>query len=238
MDRTKFLNFGLSQAMILLISFISAYIPQYYFLFFIIFFIILTFIAARRMRMGSKPPPAKELGAPIFKEVNAIRVAMFDKKLMDETKKQLVYSTMQIVLLIPLIILIPFIRQFIVLKIIENIDLKNDFLRVFTINLLTFETIYVVMGAARLLLEYKVKPVNFLLPQIYSIYRNGAVLNETYFVKLGNEYCYETNEERKFVEIKNMHRKSFPIRLYTSSINVLVSSLREAGVTSCEQNRG
>lgn len=238
MDKARFLNFGISQASILSISFIAAYIPQYYFLFFIIFFIILTFIAARRMRMGSKPPPARELGSPIFKEANAIRVAMFDKKLMDETKKQLAYSTIQIVTLIPLIILIPLIRQFLVLKIIENIDFENDFLRNFSTNLLTFETIYVVMGIARILLERKVKPVNFLLPQIYAIYRSGAVLNETYYVKLSNEYCYEINEERKFIEVKNIRRKSFPIRLYTSSINVLTSSLREAGVSPCEQNRG
>lgn len=215
------------------ISFITAYIPQYSILFFIVFFIILTFIATRKMRMGSKPPPARELGSPLFKETNVIRVAMFDKKLMEETKKQLAYSTIQIITLIPLLILIPLIRGAVVSNIIEKLGLTSNFLRSFLMSLLTFEMIYVIMGAIRIALERKVKPINVILPQIYAIHRSGAVLNETYYVKLGNEYCYEINEERKFVEIRNTRKRGFPIRLYTSSLNELLSSLKETGMNSC-----
>lgn len=228
----------MSQASILAISFITAYIPQYSILFFIIFFLILTFIATRRMRMGSKPPPARELGSPLFKETNVLRVAMFDKKLMEETKKQLAYSTVQIITLIPLMILIPLIRGTIVSNIIEKLGLTNVFLRSFLISLLTFEMIYIVMGIIRLVFERKVKPINVILPQVYAIYRNGAVLNETYYVKLSEEYCYEINEERRFIEIRNTKKKSFPVRLYTSSLNELSSSLKESGVYSCDQSGG
>lgn len=221
-----------------MISFITAYVPQYSFLFFIVFFIILTFIATRRMRLGSRPPPAKELGSPLFKETNVIRVAMFDKKLMEETKKQLAYSTMQIILLIPLMILIPLIRGKIVSGVIEDLGLTNNFLRSFLISLLTFETIYVIMGVVRVVLERKVRPINVILPQIYAIYKSGAVLNEAYYIKLGDEFCYEINEERRFVEIKNTRKGGFPIRLYTSSLNELLNSLRETGVESCSPREG
>lgn len=237
MRRKTLLNILIGQLSILLISVISVFFPAFYMLFFIILFLLIGFITLRRMRVGSKPPPVRELGSALFRENDAFKIMMLDKKVVEEFSSQMRFSFIQLILIFPLIFILPLVRGAIgvlLTRLAPNIPaLSEEKIYLFITSFLTFETVYVIMNSVRLLLEKRYKPFIGLLPQSYVIYRNGVVLNEQLFVKLNKDFCYEENVERKFVELKNKLGKGVPIRLYTASLNDLTKILREINVEKC-----
>jgi len=103
----------IGQLSILFISLVTAFIPQYYTYVFIIYFIIIMFFMFRSTRKMSKIPPQKELGAPLFKENAAVKIAMTDKILTAELKKQFTASMSMLMLTFLVFILFPLYRNYI-----------------------------------------------------------------------------------------------------------------------------
>lgn len=237
MRKKTLFNVLIGQLSILSISVISAFFPGLYMFFFIILFLVIGFVTFRRMRIGSKPPPAKELGPALFRENDVLKIMMLDKRIMEEFSKQMRFSFIQLVMIFPLIFILPLIRSAInilltrLAQTLPALGEERTFL--FLTSFLTFEVVFVVMNGVRFILERRYKPFVGLMPQNYVVYRNGVVLNEQMFIRLGEDYCYEENVERKFVQLKNKLGKGVPVRLYTSSINDLKKVLHELNVEEC-----
>lgn len=228
-------NILIGQASILFISIVTTFIPQYYFYVFFIYFLIIMFIMFRTTRTWTKIPPLKELGSPIFKERNAMRVAMLDKFLMTELKKQAMASMSLLLLTMILLVIFPIYKATVfplTYYVFEQV-FENELLATFLAFLVMYEFIFGFLTLLRMIVMSKVKASNIMLPQNYVIYRSGMVLNDRFFVRLGSDYCYEYDGKRRFVEIRDKSRGSTRIRLYTDAVSELREKIRELGVVEC-----
>ncbi len=230
-------NILISQLSILFISLVTTLIPQYYIYVFLIYFIVLMFIMFRTTRAWTKIPPQKELGAPVFKERNAMKVAMLDKLLMDELKKQAMASMSLLMLSIIVLIIFPLYRATIfpltyyALKLVLN----NELLVTFLSFLIMYEFIFGFLSILRILVTSRSKASNIMLPQNYVIYKSGIVLNDKFFLRFSNEYCYEYNAKRRYVELRDKSRGTTRIRLYTDAVSELYDKIKESGLTECSR---
>jgi len=228
-------NILISQISILLISIVTAFIPQYYIYIFIIYFIILMAIMFRTTRRMSKIPPQKELGSPLFKEKDAMKIAMFDKNLVDELKKQAMGMMSLLFMTFLLLIIFPLYRATVfelTLYYFYQLLGEESIYAVFLSFLLMYEFIFGLMSLLRMLVMKRTGSVNIMLPQTYVVYHKGMVFNERFYLEFSSNYCIDVNEDRRYVEIRD-RRGVQRIRLYTSSLSELRDRLRTVGLQQC-----
>jgi len=229
-------NIFLSQLSILFISLVTAFIPQYYVYVFLAYFVIVMFILFRRTRVWSKIPSSRELGSPLFKETNVVRIAMLDAELMVEVKRQAMASLSLFMLTLLVLVVFPVYRATvfeITYSVLHSIA-GNELIALFLAFLLMYEVLFGILTLARMAILSKLKYSNILLPQNFTIYRAGIVLNDRFFVRLeSDKYCYEYNSKRRFVELRENKREGIRIRLYTDAVSELRDKIAELGIKSC-----
>ncbi len=226
-----------SQLSILFISLVTAFIPQYYTYVFIIYFIIIMFFMFRSTRKMSKTPPQKELGAPLFKESAATNIAMTDKLLTAELKKQFTASMSMLMLTLLVFILFPLYRNYIfepmhgfLSSIISNPMIVN-FLDFF----IMYEFVFGILTALRTVIMNRMGQYNIMLPQKFVVYRKGIITNDRFFIEFSKDLCYTYDLKRHFIELRSRTNKSLRIRLYTDSTSELLNKIKDLGVDPCEE---
>jgi len=229
-------NIFLSQLSILFISLVTAFIPQYYIYVFLAYFVIVMFILFRRTRVWSKIPSSRELGSPLFKEANAIRIAMLDAELMVEVKRQAMASLSLFMLTLVVLVVFPVYRATvfeITYSVLHSIT-GSELIALFLAFLLMYEVLFGILTLARMAVLSRLKYSNILLAQNYTIYRSGMVINDRFFIKLEiDRYCYEYDSKRRFVELREKRREGVRIRLYTDAVSELRDKIAELSFKSC-----
>lgn len=235
-SRLKMLLLG--QASILLISFISALFPQYYFLVAIAYAIIIAGVFSYSARKMSRRPAREELGRVLFRENNAIKIAMFDKELHDELMKQMKSVMFSMGSFILVLILFPAYRAYLapyVNSILESY-FTNEQLASFLNFLIMYEFIFLLMSIIRIIISRKYPPVQIMLPQKYIVYRRGILVNDRFFTEFTKDHCYEYNPQRHYIEIRGKHNPAFKLRLYSENIAKLKEILdEEKTIPMCEE---
>jgi len=227
----------IGQLSILFISLVTAFIPQYYTYVFIIYFIIIMFFMFRSTRKMSKIPPQKELGAPLFKENAAVKIAMTDKILTAELKKQFTASMSMLMLTFLVFILFPLYRNYIfepmhgfLSSIISNPIVVN-FLDFF----IMYEFVFGILTVLRIVIMNRMSQYNIMLPQKFVVYRKGIITNDRFFIEFSKDLCYIYDLKRHFIELRSRTNKSLRIRLYTDSTSELLNKIKDLGVDPCEE---
>lgn len=225
----------ISQASILLISLVTAFIPQYYIYIFILYFIIIMGIMFRSTRKMSKIPPQKELGSPLFKENNAIKIAMLDKLLSAELKKQFTASMSLLLLTFLVFIIFPLYRSFVFAPMHEFLSsiIEDPILVNFLDFFIMYEFVFGILSILRFIIMGKMSGVNIMLPQNFVLYKKGIIANDRFFIELTGDLCYQYDLKRHFVELRSRTNKNLRIRLYTDSTSELLSKVRDLGVDQC-----
>ncbi|MCD6301529.1 MAG: DUF2208 domain-containing protein [Staphylothermus sp.] len=225
------------QLSILFISLVTAFIPQYYTYVFILYFIVIMFFMFRTTRKMSKMPPQKELGASLFKENAAVKIAMTDKLLTAELKKQFTASMSMLMLTFLVFILFPLYRSYVYepmhefLSSIISSPIVVNFLDFF----IMYEVIFGILTVLRIVIMNKMSQYNIMLPQKFVVYRKGIISNDRFFIEFSKDLCYTYDLKRHFVELRSRSNKSFRVRLYTNSTSELVNKMKEIGVDPCEE---
>lgn len=227
--------FIISQISIVLMALVSTFLPpSYRIIVFILYFIVIMGITFRRARTWSKMPPQKELGSLLFKEANATKIAMTDKELISELKKQVTASMSLLLLSFLVIILFPLYNSTIypLTQLLFSTLFENEVLANFLTILVMYEFIFGILFLLRSLVMRKYKFSNIMLPQSFAVYRKGVVLNNRFFIEFSQNYCYEYNPKRRYVELRDK-RSGMRIRLYTESSSTLNSRIAELGLANC-----
>lgn len=231
-------NILISQFSILFISLVTTIIPEYYIYIFLLYFVIMMFIMFRTTKAWTKIPPQKELGSPIFKEKNAMKIAMLDRVLMDELKKQAMATMSLLLLTIMVLIIFPLYRAtiFPLTNYFMRSIFENELLALFFSHLIMFEFIFGFMSLLRILIMSKSRVSNIMLPQNYIVYRSGIVLNDRFFIRFVNNYCIEYNVKRRYVELRDKSRGASRIRLYSDSVSELYDKIKQIGLVECNES--
>ncbi|ABN70070.1 membrane protein-like protein [Staphylothermus marinus F1] len=227
----------ISQVSILLISLVTAFIPQYYIYIFILYFIIIMAFMFRSTRKMSKIPPKKELGSPLFKENNAIKIAMLDKLLTAELKKQFTASMSLLLLTFLVFIIFPLYRQFVFVPVHELLSsiIGNPVLVNFLDFFIMYEFVFGILSILRFFIMGKMSGVNIMLPQNFILYKKGIIANDRFFIELTSDLCYKYDLKRHFVELRSRTNKNFRVRLYTDSTSDLLNKIKDLGVVQCAE---
>jgi len=185
-----------------------------------------------------KIPPQRELGSPLFKERNAIKIAMFDTALTEELKKQATASMSLLLLSFLVFIIFPFYNNVILpVSIIYLKELFEDELVVrFLAYLFMYEFVFGLLTLLRILVTRRIKASNIMLPQNFILYRRGLVLNDKFFIEFSSRYCFEYDAKRRYVELRDRRTGSTRIRLYTEAISELRDKILGLGLERCSSD--
>ena len=227
----------ISQASIMAFSFISVFLRQYFWLIIILYMFLLMGITSYTTMRKTKPKP-EDLKSLLFKEPNAMKIAMTDKLLNKELMKQmkgmmLGFATLPIALVIFSIypsLIAPYVSELID-KITED-PILVSFLNFF----IMYEVVFSAITVIRILLLNRFTFENIMLPQKFAVYKKGVLSNERMFVRFEEGQCFKYNPKRKFIEIINPKVKGFRLRLYSERISELRDRLLNTGVIKeCEE---
>ncbi len=225
----------IGQISILVISLVTAFMPQYSMYIFLGYFIIIMIVMFRSSRKMSKMPPKNELGAPLFKENGAIKIAMNDELLTQELKKQAMGSMGLLMLTFMVFILFPLYRQYAFIPIHEALSsaIGNIIVVNFLDYYIMYQVIFGILTLSRFLMQNKLGQMNLMIPQKFHLYRIGIVANDRMFIPLTSDLCFVFDRKRHFVELHSIKNKGFRIRLYTDAISELVEKLKSLKVSQC-----
>ncbi len=228
----------LGQLSILLISLVSTLFPGYYFLVAIAYAVVIAAVFSYSARKMSKKPSKEELGRPIFRENNAIKIAMFDKELHDELVKQMKATMLSMSTFILVLILFPLYRAVIAPYISSALEsiITDSILVTFLNFLFMYEFIFVLMTIIRIIITKKYKFTQIMLPQRYIVYRKGVIINDRFYTPFSEDYCYKYDPKRHFIEIVSLKNPNFRLRLYSENITKLKESIdNENLLRLCEE---
>ncbi len=185
----------------------------------------------------SKIPPKNELGAPLFKENGAIKIAMNDELLTQELKKQAMGSMGLLMLTFMVFILFPLYRQYAFIPIHEVLSsaIGNIIVVNFLDYYIMYQVIFGILTLSRFLMQNKLGQMNLMIPQKFHLYRIGIVANDRMFIPLTSDLCLVFDRKRHFVELHSIKNKGFRIRLYTDAISELVEKLKSLKVSQCAE---
>lgn len=227
----------ISQVSIIAFSFISVFLRQYFWLVIILYIFLLMGITSYTTMRKTKPKH-EDLKNLLFKEPNAMKIAMTDKLLNKELMKQmkgmmLGFATLPIAIVIFSIypsFIAPFVNELID-KITEN-PILVSFLNFF----IMYEIVFSAITVIRIFILSKFSFENIMLPQKFSVYKRGVLTNERMFIRFEEGQCFKYNPKRKFIEIINPKIKGFKLRLYSERISELKDRLLSTGVIKeCEE---
>ena len=226
------------QGSIILISLVTALVPQYYWLFFLLYFVIIMGVMFRSTRKMTKIPPSSELGAPLFKEKQAVKIALLDKTLSEELKKQATASMMMLGMTVLVLALFYAYRALAFGPVHEILTqyFDNPVLVTFLDFLIMYEVVTGLLSLPRFALMGKLTAANIMLPQRFVVYRKGIVANDRFFIEFSSDMCYTYDLKRKYVEVRSISKKGARIRLYTDSISTLVEKIKSLNITPCPEH--
>lgn len=214
----------LSESSIVLLSLISAFFPGYLLVAIILYTILIFILTSYTMTRKTKAR-AGELKTPLFRENNAMKIAMADKELSKELMQQM-RSTLVLFITFPLIfILFPLYASYISPLIMSL--LGNSVITRFINYFIMYNFVFAVISVVRLGLTRVYKPVNILLPQRFTVYSTGILANNKMFIKFTEDHCYKYNPVRKFIEIRTVKNPGFKIKLYSENITKLKEKIVE-----------
>ncbi|WP_440060139.1 DUF2208 domain-containing protein [Thermogladius sp. 4427co] len=221
---------------IIVISLLSAIVPQWSWLIFLAFYLVFFYLVYRFTVKTSKTPPPSELGSPLFKEPNAIKIAVSDPGLNKDLSSQ--FKVLFITLLISMlaILLYPLYIGLIggvVYASIESV-VANQILARFSNYVIMYTFIIVVLYSIRWFIMRRVEYTNLLIPHNYVLYRKGIVINGRSFIPVGSSICFTVNKQRRFIEFYDPTNKSSKIRLYTETPSTFYEKLLEVGFNECK----
>jgi len=229
----------ISQLSILFISLVSTLIPEYSLWVFFIYFIILSILMFRSSRRLLKIPSARELGSPLFKERNALKIAMLDKVLIDELRRQFTSTFTFMLFTLILLLVFPIYRSIIwpltYFTLIEIID--NDLIVKFIAFLIMYEVFFGVITLIRIKMMGRLTASTILVANTYTLYRSGVVVNDRFYIDFNPNYCYEYDPKRRFIEIRDRKSGSMRIRLYSESISELYDKIKEVKIENCVESK-
>ncbi len=221
----------MSQIAIILMSLVTTFFPQYYLVVIILYTIIILGLTSYSATRKSKASP-EELKNPIFREQNAMKIAMLDKNLSKELMKQMKVTMMTFITLPLVFILFPLYRgnvEPIVSEALRSM-LENESLATYLNFLIMYEIIFMVLNIVRIATMKKFKPINIMLPQQYIVYRAGVLANNKMFIRFSEEQCFNYNPKRHYVEILSPKNPGFKLRLYSDNIGRLRDKLLSEGI--------
>jgi uncharacterized membrane protein len=228
-------SFAISQLSILLISLVTAFIPQYYVYIFIIYFIIIMALMFRSSRKMTKIPPRRELGSVLFRESNAIKIAMLDRELTAELKKQFTFMMGFLLITFLVFLMFPLYNMFLSIPVHNLLSslLDEPVLVNFLDFLIMYEFVFGILFLLRSIMVGKMSGINIMLPQSYTVYRRGIIANERFFIEFSKDLCYIYDSKRHFVELRSRSNRNLRIRLYSDSASELISKIKDLGVDPC-----
>ncbi|WFO75763.1 DUF2208 domain-containing protein [Desulfurococcaceae archaeon MEX13E-LK6-19] len=221
----------LSESAIVLMSVISAFFPGYFIIAIILYTILIFGLTSYTMTKKTRAKP-EELKTPLFRENNAMKIAMADKELSKELMQQM-RSTLMLFITFPLIlVLFPLYTSYIgpyvesALQSSLNNELAAKFLNFF----IMYNFVFAIISLVRLGLSKIYKPINILLPQRFVVYPSGILANNRMFIRFTDDHCYKYDPIRKFIEIRSEKNPGFKIKLYSENITRLKEKLVEKNI--------
>lgn len=227
---------AISVISMLLFALASAAVPQMVWIIFILYFVVLMVIMGRGAAKAIKrPPPAKELGSPLYKEVNVMQALVQDKELNAELRSQASFLLLNTVFIFFLIfVLIPLYQGNIAPYIESAVASLTDseFARRFLVYLGMYVFFIGVSQGSRFIL-FRKPPAQVTFPRkSFYVYKKGIVIDEAQFIPFNGELCFRAEPERKFIEVRAGPRAP-PVRLYTLEVAKLKEVLKGVGINEC-----
>ena len=221
---------------IIVIALLTTLLPGYGLLIFLVFYMLVLFIVYRfTMKTGKMPPPS-ELGTPLYKESNAMKVAVSDPGLNKDLGQQFKFLMVTIAISILAIFLYSLynglagVELAAYLLTVTGSKLLSNFLNYVTMYTLIFVILYSLRWAVTRRMTY----VNLIIPYSFAVYRKGIVINNKNFIALDYNLCFTLNKQRRFVELLDPRSKTSRIRLYTETPTALYERLVEVGFNECK----
>ncbi len=229
------INLAMWQGGIILISLITALVPQYFWLFFILYFIVIMAFMFRSTRKMSQIPPRSELGNLLYKENQAIKIALLDKELSNELKQQVKLSMMMLGLTFLALLLFSAYRAIAFIPIHNYLSsiIDNAIVVNFLDYLIMYEIITGILSLPRFVMMGKMSSANIMLPQKYIVYKKGIIANDRFYIPFTDDLCYKYDPKRRFIELKSRTKKGVRIRLYTESTSSLLEKIKSIGIGEC-----
>ncbi len=226
----------ISQVSIVAFSFISVFLRQYFWLVIMLYMFLMMGLTSYSTMKKTRPRP-EDLKNLLFKEPNAMKIAMADKLLNEELMRQM-KSMMLGFITLPIALAIFTVYPFFIGPLVGGlIDFLTDnaIISSFLSFFIMYEIVFSVTTIVRILLMKKYSYENIMLPQKFTVYRRGVLVNERMFLRFDEGYCFRYDPKRRFIEIVNPRAKGFKLRLYSERISELREKLLGTGlIRECE----
>ncbi len=226
---------ALSQVAVLILSIANTFLPQYTFIILMIYFIALMSIMSYSTMRKTKPTP-EDIRNPLFRENNAMKIAMSDRELTHELSNQMKAMLTSFLTLPVAFIVYPLytnlVRPIVSMYLEEHLpELTAQFINY----VIMYEVLFMILSIVRTIITRKVKMMNIMLPQQYVVYRKGILTNNRMFIRFTENHCFKYNPKRKFVEITSTLNPNFKLRLYSEEAGRLRDKLVELKILrECE----
>jgi len=232
----RHVSFLINTVSVLVISLLSTLAPAYAFLLFLVFYMVFFYIVYRITMRTSKMPPLSELGAPLYKEVNCVKIAAADPGLNKDLSSQFKFLMVTLAISLLAVFLYPLYNGLAGVYVIFYLNnATGNILLSRFINYVTMYTlIIVVLYSVRWAVTKKVSSVNLIIPQNFAIYRKGVVINNRNFIQASSTLCFTVNKQRRFIEIQDKTSGGSRIRLYTEKPSTVYEKLVEVGFNECK----
>jgi len=232
----RHVSFLINTVSVLVISLLSTLAPAYAFLLFLVFYMVFFYIVYRITMRASKMPPLSELGAPLYKEVNCVKIAAADPGLNKDLSSQFKFLMVTLAISLLAVFLYPLYNGLAGVYVIFYLNnATGNILLSRFINYVTMYTlIIVVLYSVRWAVTKKVSSVNLIIPQNFAIYKKGVVINNRNFIQASSTLCFTVNKQRRFIEIQDKTSGGSRIRLYTEKPSTLYEKLVEVGFNECK----
>jgi uncharacterized membrane protein len=232
----RHVSFLINTVSVLVISLLSTLAPAYAFLLFLIFYMVFFYIVYRITMRTSKMPPLSELGAPLHREVDSLKIAVTDPGLNKDLSSQFKFLMVTLAISLLAVFLYPLYNGLAGVYVISYLNnATGNILLSRFINYMTMYTlILVVLYSVRWAVTKKVSSVNLIIPQSFAIYRKGIVINNRNFIQASPTLCFTVNKQRRFIEIQDKTSGGSRIRLYTKEPATVYEKLVEVGFNECK----
>ena len=221
---------------VIVISLLSTLAPAYAFLLFVVFYMVFFYIIYRITMRASKMPPLSELGAPLHREVDSVKVAVTDPGLNKDISSQFKFLMVTMVISFLAVFLYPLYNGLVGVYVISYLNnaTGNILLSRFINYMAMYTLILVVLYSVRWAATKKVRSINLIIAQSFAIYRKGVVINNRNFIQASSTLCFTVNKQRRFIEIQDKASSGSRIRLYTEKPSTVYEKLVEVGFNECK----
>ncbi len=235
-QQSKLQTLLLTQVAVLILSIANTFLQQYTIFIMIIYFIVLMSITSYSTMKRVKPTP-EDTRNPIFREQNAMKIAMYDKELTRELSKQMKALMASFLTLPVAFVMFPLYTGYISPIVRESLSSVLSEIPARFINyIIMYETIFMILTGVRVAITRKVKMINIMLPQQYVVYRKGVLANNRMFIRFTEDHCFKYNPKRRFVEIVSPQNPGFKLRLYSEEAGRLKDKLLDLKIMrECEE---